>query len=68
MINDVFLIIQDTTRISFAKNLVFNNLKSLTYDNLINAKFNFYNGAHLAQINLRIRKKLKLYIISTTQR
>lgn len=67
MISDVFLVIQGTTRIPFAKNLVFGNLEPLTYGNLVDAKPNFYDGARPAQIDLRIRKELGPYIISTTQ-
>jgi len=65
--SNVFLMIQNIARISFAKNLVFNNLESFTYDNLIDAKLDFYDEARLAQIDLRIREELKSYIILATQ-
>ena len=66
--SEVFSVIQNSVRISFAKNLVFKNLNLLTRDNLIDVKFEFYDEARSAQINLRIREKLKLYIISFTQK
>lgn len=68
MMSDVFLVIQSTARISFAKNLVFDNLEPLIHDNLIDAKLDFYDEARLAQIDLRIREELESYIILATQR
>ncbi len=65
---DVFLVIQGTAYISFAKNLAFANLESLTHDNFVDAKPNFYDEARLAQINLRIREELGLYVVLATQR
>lgn len=65
---DVFLVIQGTIYIFFAKNLAFANLELLTHDNFVDAKSNFYNEARLAQINLRIREELESYVVSITQR
>lgn len=67
IINDVFLVIQSIARILFAKNLIFDNLESLTHDNLIDVKFDFYNKLRFAQIDLRIREELELYILLITQ-
>ena len=61
-------VIQNTVRISFAKNLVFKNLESLIHDNLIDVKSDFYDEARSAQIDLRIREELESYITSITQR
>lgn len=68
MISNVFLMIQNNVHILFAKNLVFRNLKSFAHDNFVDAKSNYYDEARLAQINLRIREKLKSYITLVTQR
>lgn len=68
VIDNVFSVIQDTARILSAKNLIFKNLESLIRGNLIDAKSDFYNRVYSAQIDLRIREELELYIISTTQR
>jgi hypothetical protein len=64
---DVFPVIQGTARIPSAKNLVFGNLEPLTHGNLVDAKPDFYEGARPAQIDLRIREKLGLYITPATQ-
>ena len=68
VISNVFSVIQSTVRILFVKNLIFGNLESLTYSNLIDIKSDFYNRAYSAQIDLRIREKLELYIISAIQK
>ena len=47
---------------------MFKNLESLIHDNLIDVKLDFYDEARSAQISLRIREKLKLYITLITQR
>lgn len=39
----------------------------MTHDNFVDVKLNFYNEARLAQINLRIRQELELYVILITQ-
>ncbi len=68
VIDNIFSVIQSTVCILFAKNLVFNNLESLIYSNLIDTKSDFYNRVYSAQIDLQICKKLELYIISVIQK
>jgi hypothetical protein len=67
VMGDVFPIIQGTASIPSAKNLVFGNLEPLPHGNLVDAKPDFYNGAHPAQIHLRIREELGSYITPATQ-
>lgn len=67
VMGDVFPVIQGTARIPSAKNLIFGNLEPLTRGNLVDAKPDFYDGAHPAQIDLRIREELGSYIIPATQ-
>lgn len=64
---DVFPLIQGNARIPSAKNLVFGNLEPLTHGNFVDAKPDFYDGTRSAQINLRIREELGLYITPATQ-
>lgn len=65
--SNVFLVIQGIVSIPFAKNLAFANLELLTHDNFVDAKPNFYDEARPAQIDLRIRQELELYVVSITQ-
>ncbi|KAL9100361.1 MAG: hypothetical protein Q9163_004252 [Psora crenata] len=67
VMSDVFPLIQGTARIPSAKNMVFGNLEPLTHGNFVDAKPDFYDGAHPAQIDMRIREELGLYIIPATQ-
>jgi len=67
IIDNIFSVIQNIVCIFFVKNLIFDNLESFIYNNLIDTKSNFYNRVRSAQIDLRIREKLKLYIILAIQ-
>ncbi|KAL8894237.1 MAG: hypothetical protein Q9207_008530 [Kuettlingeria erythrocarpa] len=67
VMGDVFPTIQGTANIPSAKSLVFGNLEPLPHGNLVDAKPDFYDGAHPAQIDLRIREELRSYIIPATQ-
>ena len=67
VMSDVFPVIQGTARIPSAKNLVFGNLEPLTHGNFVDAKPDFYDGAHPAQIDIRIREELRSYITPATQ-
>lgn len=67
VMGDVFPMIQGTAYIPSAKNLVFGNLEPFTHGNLVDAKSDFYDGARPAQIDLRIREELGLYITLVTQ-
>lgn len=64
---DVFPVIQGNACIPSAKNLIFGNLEPLIHGNLVDAKSDFYKGAHPAQIDLRIREELGSYIKPATQ-
>jgi hypothetical protein len=68
VMNNVFPVIQNTACILFAKNLMFENLESLTHGNLIDVKLDFYDEARSAQIDLQIREELESYVTSITQR
>ena len=68
VINNIFSVIQSTVCILSVKNLIFDNLESLIYSNLIDTKSDFYNKARSVQIDLQIREKLELYIISVIQK
>lgn len=68
VMSDVFPTIQGAARIPFAKNLAIGNLEPLTHGNLVDAKLDFYDGAHHTQIDLRVREELGSYITPTTQR
>ncbi len=52
VMGDVFPLIQGDSQIPSAKNLVFENLESLTHGNFVDAKPDFYDGARPAQIDL----------------
>ncbi len=67
VMGDVFPVIQGTAHIPSAKNLVFGNLKPLTYGNFVDAKPDFYDGTRPAQIDLRIREELGSYVTPATQ-
>ena len=63
----VLPIIQGNTSILSARNMAFGNLEPLTDGNFVDAKPDFYDGAHPAQIDRRIRTKLGPYITPSTQ-
>lgn len=63
----VFSVIQGDAHFSSARNMIFNNLKSLIDDNVVDVKPDFYDEASSAQIDRRIRAELGSYITSSTQ-
>ena len=67
VMGDVFPIIQGNAKIPSAKNLMFGNLKPLIHGNLVDAKPDFCDDVHPAQIDLGIREELGLYIIPAAQ-
>lgn len=66
VVSKVFSIIIDTVNVSLQKNLWFENLKDLTDNFIIKAKLNFYDEAHLKELNKQIWKELRPYIMSLT--
>lgn len=67
VMSTVFSVIQKSVHISFARNMLFNNLKSVINCNFIDVKLNFYDETCLAQIDRWIRAELDSYITSSTQ-
>lgn len=66
VMSKVFSIIIDTVNVSLQKNLWFENLKDLTDDFIIKAQLNFYDEAHLKELNKQIWEELRPYIMSLT--
>ena len=67
VMSTVFPVIQRDAHISFARNMLFNNLKPVIDCNFVDVKSNFYDEARSAQIDRRIRAELGSYITSSTQ-
>lgn len=67
VMSTVFSVIQGDAHFSSARNMIFNNLKSLIDDNVVDVKPDFYDEASSAQIDRRIRAELGSYITSSTQ-